>query len=378
MKKITKSLILIIVGIVCVFSFSGCRKSYSASDIFKMSQKSICEITTYKKNGTKLAIGSGFVYSKDGEIVTNYHVIEDSHSATVTINDVTYSVVSVLAYDKDVDLAVLRVKVVNLPVLEICTEENVVGEEVYAIGSSRGLTDTFSQGIISFDDREIDGVHYIQHTAAISSGNSGGPLINKYGEVIGINTMSVKDSQNLNFAVSVKELNNLTYAPISYSEFYEKECDPFAKLRSYIMANGEYDWVENEYEIFFGETQVEGDICYETGAYYRCDTSEVVLAIFMGDDTALSMLAINIDVVDGIYEWDYLDTLDHYFSGIVYARSFNENSTLTYTSYSGTSYPSSFMDLCTNMFKILLFNMYYDYADIDVTAYDLLFVNFQF
>ena len=71
---------------------------------------------------------------------------------------------------------------------------------------------TFSSGLISAAPRTIDGVKYVQHEAPISTGNSGGPLINKYGEVIGINTMYVNNAQNLNFAIHLSELDNLDYS----------------------------------------------------------------------------------------------------------------------------------------------------------------------
>ena len=85
------------------------------------------------------------------------------------------------------------------------------------------MTATFSQGIITAVNRKIEGVTYIQHDAAISPGNSGGPLLNKYGEVIGINTWTLEDSQNLNFAVSSSVLLEMKYStPLTMEQFYDK------------------------------------------------------------------------------------------------------------------------------------------------------------
>ena len=91
-----------------------------------------------------------------------------------------------MAFDELIDLAVLKVEQNGLVAATVCKNNVQAGETVYAIGSSRGLTNTYSQGIITHADRVLDGVTYVQHDASITNGNSGGPLINIYGEVIGI------------------------------------------------------------------------------------------------------------------------------------------------------------------------------------------------
>ena len=85
------------------------------------------------------------------------------------------------------------------------------GDTIYAFGSPIGFTSTLSQGIISSADREVDGRLCVQHDASITHGNSGSPLINEFGEVIGVNTFTYEDSQNLNFAVAISELDNLYF-----------------------------------------------------------------------------------------------------------------------------------------------------------------------
>ncbi len=99
----------------------------------------------------------------------------------------------------------------------------ITGETVYAVGSSKGLTGTLSDGLVSTASRIVDDVDCIQITAAISSGNSGGPLINIYGEVIGSNTMSLASGQNLNFAVNITELQAVeTTNAMTMAEFYDE------------------------------------------------------------------------------------------------------------------------------------------------------------
>ena len=196
---------------------------YTPDMIYNKASKAVGEIITYNKFGKELALGTGVVYSDDGQILTNYHVIEDAYSAKITLGRNTYDVKQVLAYDKKIDLAILKIEASGFLTLPICAEEVQVGRPAYALGSSKGMTATFSQGIITYANREMDGVTYVQHDAAISSGNSGGPLINEYGEIIGINTWTYKDSQNLNFAIFASEIEKLNFGtPLTMEEFYKR------------------------------------------------------------------------------------------------------------------------------------------------------------
>ena len=350
----------------------------SANEVFETAKNSVGEIVTYNKSGAELALGTGFVYSNDGKIVTNYHVIEDAYSAKITINEQNYTVQSILAYDKTIDLAVLKITATSLPVLNVCEKAHAVGSSVYAFGSSKGLTATFSQGIITYADRELEGVHYVQHDAAISSGNSGGPLINQYGEVIGVNTMTVRDSQNLNFAIGVKELSNLDYStPLTFAQYYEKECDTFTKLKNHIIQNGTYDASDNEYSLSFDPVTA-NSLIYRTGATYNVTDNEIELTLFMTSDGTYTMVFLTIDQVDGIYTWSYVDNYEQYVTGNIYASTFTSNTVLYYTNYYGiysTSLLTSTRKLASSMIGLLLVSMKTDYASIGVTAQDLGFIN---
>ena len=214
----------------CNYSYieSYSLPQYSANEIYNQALKYVGEIVTYDKQGKEFAKGTGVVISSDGKIITNYHVIENAYSATIRINGRTYAIVSVLSYDKAIDLAVLKINATGLTAAQICKNAVQVGETVYAMGSSRGMTNTFSRGMITFANRIVNGISHVQHDAAISGGNSGGPLINVYGEVIGINTWCIADSeeapsQNLNFAVFTSEFDKLVYGEaLTMAEFYEK------------------------------------------------------------------------------------------------------------------------------------------------------------
>ena len=213
---------------------------YTPEELYALVAPSVGEIVTYRKNGQELSMGTGFVYDKPGQIVTNYHVIDGAYSAKIKFGDEEYKVERVLSYSKKYDLAILKITAPELVPLKVCFEEVQTGSKVYAVGSSFGMTDTFSNGMVTYADRKIDSVRYIQHNAPISDGNSGGPLLNEYGEVIGINTLSVKDAQNLNFSVFVSELRKLVgkNGGITMPKFYETEKDVIRDLKALVLEEG--------------------------------------------------------------------------------------------------------------------------------------------
>lgn len=351
---------------------------YGADELYEEATTSVGEIITKDKSGVELALGTGFIYNTQGYVITNYHVIEGAYSANITINGNTYKVNSVLAYDKTIDLVVLGTEAKGIAPLKICKKEHAVGKTVYAFGSSKGLTSTFSQGIITYVGREIDGVNYIQHDAAISSGNSGGPLINACGEIIGINTMTLRDSQNLNFAIMTKEIDNLVYGnPLTMTEFYEKESDVFKKVKNYIMSEGEYDSENSEYDLSFDWIIIEDDLMYRTSASYNTIDNEIELMLFMGDSSGGSMVFVTIDEIDGVYEWSYIDGYSYFMMGTLYGSTYTSSSLLGVSNY---AVPSSALTtvrkLASSMVNLLLVSIEIDYVDIGVTAVDFGFSNY--
>lgn len=195
------------------------RKILSASDIYEACNNSVVEISVQGKYSS--ALGSGFFIDKN-TVVTNYHVIKGANSIQVTTKDnITHDVDTIIGYDEDLDLAILKVESDTKPLI-ISQSKFKAGEEVYALGSPLGLTGTISQGIITTVSREFDSVDYIQSDAPLSPGNSGGPLVNAYGEVIGVNTMYMPDGQNLNFSININQLTKVdTSSPISVSDYYD-------------------------------------------------------------------------------------------------------------------------------------------------------------
>ncbi len=154
------------------------------------------------------SLGSGFIISKDGFIVTNNHVIEDADEIRVKLKNGKEYDATIEGRDPNTDLALIKIKPdVDLPVAKLGDSEEVkVGQWVVAIGSPFGLEQTVTAGIVSAKGRVIGSGPYddfIQTDASINPGNSGGPLINMAGEVVGINTAIIKSGQGIGFAVPV-------------------------------------------------------------------------------------------------------------------------------------------------------------------------------
>lgn len=154
--------------------------------------------------------GSGFIISADGTILTNAHVVKDAKEVTVKLTDRREYRAKVLGSDPQTDVAVLKINAANLPVVKIGDLDSLeVGEWVLAIGSPFGLENTATAGIVSAKGRSLPddtSVPFIQTDVAVNPGNSGGPLFNSRGEVVGINSQIYSRTggyQGLSFAIPI-------------------------------------------------------------------------------------------------------------------------------------------------------------------------------
>lgn len=181
----------------------------SAEEIYIKISPSVVEVIA--ESATETSTGTGFFFDNKGTIITNYHVIEGCQKAKIVLtNGTTYKVTAVLGYDANRDIAILATTCKQSTPLTIRTASVKTGEKVYAIGSSLGLTGSLSDGIISAVNREVEGYTYIQTTAPISHGNSGGPLVDSKGQVVGIVCASFTDGQNLNLAIPIADVNRIS------------------------------------------------------------------------------------------------------------------------------------------------------------------------
>ncbi|MCB9866554.1 MAG: trypsin-like peptidase domain-containing protein [Phycisphaerales bacterium] len=176
----------------------------------------------------ELGTGSGFIWDKQGHVVTNYHVIQEAEGAYVTLPDNTRYQAEIIGIWPDNDIAVLQIDAPQdkLQPISIGTSGDLkVGQKVFAIGNPYGLDFTFTSGIVSALNREIKAVTgdvisgVIQTDAAINPGNSGGPLIDSAGRLIGINTAIFSQSGSsagIGFAVPVDTVNTVVPQLISH------------------------------------------------------------------------------------------------------------------------------------------------------------------
>jgi serine protease Do len=156
------------------------------------------------------ALGSGFIISQDGYVLTNNHVVEGADKVTVKLMDGREFHARVVGTDKTSDVAVLKIEASNLPTVKIGNPaDSKVGEWVVAIGSPYGFDNTVTSGIISAKARQMSDdspIPFIQTDVPVNPGNSGGPLFNLNGEVIGINSMIYSRTggfQGLSFAIPI-------------------------------------------------------------------------------------------------------------------------------------------------------------------------------
>ena len=201
-------------------------KQLTAAEVYAVNVNSTVGITTQVTTNfwgyqtTSAASGSGFVYTDDGYILTNYHVIEDASAISVTTYDGRSLDAELIGYDENHDIAVLKVNALKLTPVVIGDSSNLnVGDPVVAIGNPLGeLTFSLTSGAVSALEREVTfsgglTMNLIQTDCAINSGNSGGALFNLYGEVIGItnakysgNSNSGATIDNIGFAIPINRV----------------------------------------------------------------------------------------------------------------------------------------------------------------------------
>ena len=204
--------------------------------IYEKVNNCVVVILSYDFDGKLSKQGSGVVISDKGWVVTNYHVFAECEKMEIRHNDKIISYTDIIGVDIEKDILILKIDENVFPSLTIANSENLkVGQRVYAIGSPLGMENSFSEGLISgLRNVTKKNKDYIQITAGISPGSSGGAVVNSKGELIGISTSSLEGGQNLNFAIPSGEI-----LKISTGTFISKK---------YIEANNYFYKGYNAYE----------------------------------------------------------------------------------------------------------------------------------
>src|SRR5438477_5085495 len=179
-------------------------------------------------NQSYTSLGSGFVWSSDGIVVTNNHVVEGASRISVIFSDGTDVRAKLIGVDPDSDVAVLRVDAKDLAAAPIGTSSDLmIGETVVAVGNPFGLSGTVTTGVVSALGRSVPSkeqgrtfTDFIQTDASINPGNSGGPLLNIEGKVVGINTAIYANAQGIGFAIPVDRARKVIQDILRYGQVH--------------------------------------------------------------------------------------------------------------------------------------------------------------
>lgn len=278
-----------LIGVVAAACIAGAvgsplqAQDLTPSEIAAQARPAVVVITAFS-NDRASGQGSGFVVSSDGLLVTNRHVVEGADALRVRLSTgEIYDNVYLVSSDARRDLVVLRIPATGLASLSIGNDQAAdVGDPVYVMGNPLGLEGTFSNGMVSAR-RVVDGVELIQISAPISSGSSGGPVLNARGEVIGIATAMMRDGQNLNLAVPARYAGGLLAL--------DEPPRPFHEVASQFADSGSGDAdgssaadddVEPWVAVLLSEMEIANDVAEE---FDLRSTHEVVFEMIDDGDT---------------------------------------------------------------------------------------------
>ncbi len=188
--------------------------------LFERVAPAVVSIQSMKINKTKpqrrfeTVVGSGVIIEKEGQVLTNAHVVDGAASLSVTLDSGDRVAARIIGLDAVLDVALLRIETKSvLPAARLGDSTSLkVGDEVVAIGNPIGLDQTMTRGIVSGLNRVLPGVSdqpMIQTDAPINPGNSGGPLVDRCGHVVGINTFISEDAQSIGFAIPVNAVKTI-------------------------------------------------------------------------------------------------------------------------------------------------------------------------
>jgi len=204
----------IIIKICFLFTFiSLCysesySQSLSAEKVYDIVKDAIVVILGYDKSDELISQGSGVVLNDKGYVITNYHILSGCERLEIMHGDNEIPYIDIAGYDVDKDILIININDKTFPLIKVGDNQSLkVGQQIYAIGNPMGFENTISEGIISgLRKYKEKGKNYIQITASISPGSSGGAVVNDKGELIGISTLTITDGQNLNFAIPIEEI----------------------------------------------------------------------------------------------------------------------------------------------------------------------------
>lgn len=268
-------------------------EALNSEEIFAKVSDAVFKIETKILTESDFGTGSGFFITSDGIAVTNLHVISFMSSATIiTTNGRAYPVEGILAINADADLAIIKVKGTGFPYLELGDPVALrTAQRIYCVGSPYGFDNSISDGLISNVSREYEGHKYIQISAPIAPGSSGGALLNEYGQVVGVTTSGFEQGA-VNLAAKITDLSNAFRFPKMRSVKYLQAHSHFGAIpitdKTYTRnesadANKPTQTMRND-SVMYGTIKSAGDV-----HYYSLDvkgTAEILVSLTSNERTS--------------------------------------------------------------------------------------------
>ena len=251
-------------------------QNLSAEKIYKKVSDAVVVIHAYDFNNQLSKQGSGVVISEKGYVVTNYHVLAGCERLEILHNKEIVPYVDIIGIDVENDILILKIKEKKFPAVKIGNSKSLnIGQRVYALGSPLGFENSISEGIISgLRNYGETGKNFIQITAGISSGSSGGAIVNGKGELIGISTLTIKEGQNLNFAIPIDVILSVEISSYSKNDSY-KDFELFYKGNDALDKGNYQDAIK--YYTSYIKKYPDHD-----GAYYNRGNSKAYLEDYRG------------------------------------------------------------------------------------------------
>lgn len=215
----------------------------NAEQVYSKINNAVVTIYTFDASGKGVAQGSGVVLNDKGWVVTNYHVFKGANKIIVKQKSRIIEYTNIIGFDVEKDILILKIADNSFPAIQLGNSSLLrIGQKVYAIGSPMGLENSITEGIISgVRSYEQTFKNYIQISAAISHGSSGGAVVDARGRLIGITTWTMSDGQNLNFAIPINEVfgvykkKTITVSELSAGEYFGRGYNEY-KLTNYDAA----------------------------------------------------------------------------------------------------------------------------------------------
>ena len=318
----------------CSYSY---EESYSipeldGSEIYADAIRYTGLMRTFDRFGNIFDEATAFVISADGKIVTSPSKIDNVFSAVFILGGNEYTVTKVLAADTAKGIAVLQTDATNLPYATLCTKTPVDAERIYMVGAPEGLTDSITSGIISNADLQIGNSGYIQHDATITAGYAGGPLINRYGEVIGVN-LGYVHAEYLSVAVKISELASMDYtSPVALEEYGYDTYTPIDQIEHWISLY--YTAMRDNTAVYY----VQGSNFYYSLGYDLENGYSFVEGCWVQNNNYQIQVRVILNNSDGTYQY-YAAMSDgvnqNSTAGFIDAAAYTKETVLTYDSFYG-------------------------------------------